>query len=169
LLIQLATANLFRAKWTERINEEWIQSLLKKRDDLLEHDLRRCADLMNEAVPDSLVSGYEHLIASISLPDEDDRHVVAAAIHARADCIVTYNLKDFPAGSLATYNLEALHPDEFINFQFDLDDASVIVAAQSCCRRLKNPPKTAEEYLDTLGALGLPKTVGALRPFAAVL
>ncbi len=50
---------------------------------------------MNEAVPDSLVEGYQDLIAGLRLPDEDDRHVLAAAIHCNASAIITFNLKDF--------------------------------------------------------------------------
>lgn len=66
---------------------------------------------MNRAVPDCLVNGYEYLIPSIHLPDPDDRHVVAAAIHSRCDAIVTANLEDYPSEALAPFNLEAIHPD----------------------------------------------------------
>ncbi len=69
---------------------------------------------MNDAVRDCLVTGYEDLIASLSLPDPDDRHVLAAAIRADADVIVTYNLKDFPAETLAPFDIEAQHPDDFL-------------------------------------------------------
>jgi len=69
---------------------------------------------MNAHVRDSLITGFEHLIASIVLPDADDRHVVAAAIHGGASLIVTFNLKDFPPDRLDPYNLAAQHPDDFI-------------------------------------------------------
>ncbi|HVM79005.1 MAG TPA: PIN domain-containing protein, partial [Stellaceae bacterium] len=108
LLLQLATANLFRAKWTGAIHDEWIRNLLAARPDLDPATLARTRELMDKAVPDSLVTGYEYLIPTIELPDPNDRHVVAAAIHARADAIVTSNLLDFPNGSLAPYNLEAI-------------------------------------------------------------
>lgn len=124
---------------------------------------------MDTAVPDCLVTGYAHLVPVISLPDPDDRHVVAAAIHARADAIVTFNLKDFPQEQLGQYNLEAIHPDEFIQLQYGLNEAAVVIAAQSCCARLKNPLKTSDEYLDILQAQSLPKTVSLLREFASVL
>jgi predicted nucleic acid-binding protein len=169
LLVQLATANLFRAKWTEQIHEEWIRSVLKERPDLTRAQLNRARELMNRAVLDCIVEGYEYLIPAVTLPDPDDRHVVAAAIHARADCIVTSNLKDFPTAALSPYNLEAIHPDEFINYQIDLNEAAVVIAAQACCSRLRNPIKTGTEYLDTLEALSLPKTVAALRGYATVL
>ena len=169
LLVQLAKANLFRAKWTEHIHEEWIRSVLKERPDLTRAQFDRTRELMNRAVLDCLVEGYEYLIPTITLPDPDDRHVVAAAIHARADCIVTSNLKDFPVAALSSYKLEAIHPDEFITYQIDLNESEVVMAARSCCSRLRNPIKTGTEYLDTLEALSLPKTVAALRGYAAVL
>lgn len=167
--MELATAELFRAKWTAAIHDEWMRNLLLDRPDLTREKLERTCALMNEHAPDCLVEGYEHLIPLATLPDADDRHVVAAAIHARADAIVTCNLKDFPASELARFNLEAIHPDDFISFQFDLQEHAVVIAAQRCLRRLKAPPKTAEEYLATLEAQSLPKTVKALRQYAAIL
>ena len=82
---------------------------------------------------------------------------------------MTFNLKDFPADYLAKYQLEVIHPDDLISHQFGLDTAAVLVAAQRCRARLKNPPRTAEEYLDTLERQGLPKPVAELRKYAAVI
>jgi len=70
--------------------------------------------LMDQHATDALVTGYEELIDGLHLPDPDDRHVLAAAIRGRADVIVTCNLKDFPAGALKSYGIEAQHPDEFL-------------------------------------------------------
>jgi hypothetical protein len=101
--MEMAAMGLFRAKWTDRIHEEWISSLLENRPDLTRNKLERTRDLMNEAVPDCLVDGYEPLTAGVELPDENDRHVLAAAIHCSADALVTFNLKDFPPDRLAPY------------------------------------------------------------------
>jgi hypothetical protein len=169
LLMQLATANLFRAKWTERIHEEWISNLLTNRQDLTRAQLERTKELMNAAVPDCLVTGYEYLIATIELPDTDDRHVVAAAIRAGADAIITANISDFPPQVLAPHDIEAIHPDDFITYQIDLNEAAVITAAQTCRRRLKAPEKTVEEYLDILLKQPLPKTVAFLKDYANML
>lgn len=168
-LLELATAQLFRAKWTDQIHEEWTRNVLKNRPDLSAEQLNRTKDLMNQAVMDCLVEGYEDLIPAINLPDKDDRHVLAAAIRSGADAIITFNLKDFPQKILDRYEIEVLHPDEFLHYQIGLDQAAVVVAAQRCRARLKNPPRTAEEYLATLAAQSLPKTVGELTPFCAVI
>jgi hypothetical protein len=124
---------------------------------------------MNQALLDANVTDYSQHIAAITLPDPNDRHVVAAAIKGRADAIVTFNLKDFPATALAPFNLEAIHPDDFITHQFDINEAAVIQAATAICRRLKNPPMTGNGYLDTLLQQGLPKTVALLRPYESVI
>jgi hypothetical protein len=78
-------------------------------------------------------------------------------------------LKDFPNESLRQYGLEAIHPDEFISAQKDLDEAKVVVAAQSCHARLTNPPINSDQYLETLRRQRLPKTVSFLSPFKEVL
>lgn len=169
LLIQLATANLFRAQWTEQIHAEWIRSLLEKEPHRDPKKLERTKLLMNNSVMDSCVTGYEYLTRTIELPDPDDRHVVAAALHAKADAIVTFNLKDFPTNSLKPLNLEAIHPDDFITYQLDLNEAAVIASATACCRRLQNPPKSGKAYLDTLLSQSLPKTVAALRPYEKII
>src|SRR5262249_1041723 len=147
----------------DEIHEEWICNLLINRTDLTREQLSYTRQQMNGAVKDALVSGYEYLLPSITLPDPKDRHVVAAAIHAKADAIGTTNLRDFRNASLKPYNLEAIHPDDFIIYQTDLDLAAVVIVARSCRARLKNPPKSAEEYLSALARQALPKTVLCLR------
>jgi hypothetical protein len=107
---------------------------------------------MDAAVPDCLVVDFEELLGGIELPDPNDRHVLAAAIKADADAIITFNLKDFPESALRKYGIEAQHPDEYICCQFDLKPAVVVIAAQRCRQRLKNPSKTAVEYLAIGGA-----------------
>lgn len=165
----MATTELFRAKWTAQIHEEWIENLLLKRSDLNRDQLERTRALMDQAVMDCLVEGYEDLIPVLQLPDQDDRHVLAAAIKSGADAIVTFNIKDFPASVLRQYEIEALHPDEFIHHQFGLKASAVIVTAQRCRNRLRNPSHTANEYLDILARQSLPNTVSELSEYAAVI
>lgn len=167
--MNLALTELFRARWSEAIHEEWIGSLLKNRSDLKRERLESTRDLMNAAVPDCLVEDYEGLISGLTLPDLDDRHVLAAAIRARADVIVTNNLKDFPIDTLMRYGIEPQHPDEFIRNLIDLAPAPVCEAVSTHRNSLKNPPKTIDQYLDTLSRQSLPQTVSALREFSKLL
>ncbi len=162
-LMRLALTDVFRARWTDLIYEEWIKSLLTSRPDLKRDELERTRTLMNTAVRDCLVSGFEHLIPSVVLPDPDDRHVVAAAVHSGASLIVTFNLKDFPLDVLKGYYVAAQHPDDFVFYLLDLHPAQVCQAAANHRQSLKNPPKTVDEYLDTLIRQGLTQTVALLR------
>ena len=118
---------------------------------------------MNQAVPDCLVKHFEDLIPSLKLPDKDDRHVLAAAIRCDADVIVTANLKDFPQSVLDGYEVEVQHPDVFLSHLFDLNHVAFCSAVRNLRASLKNPPKTAEELLDTFLKQGLASTVTRLQ------
>ncbi len=169
LLMHLALSDMYRARWSDMIHDEWTRHVLANRPDLTPDQLKRTRQLMNTHVRDSLVTGFEYLIPSINLPDPDDRHVVAAALHSGASLVVTFNLKDFPADALKPYNLAAQHPDDFIMDLLDLHPASVLEAAANHRRSLKNPPKTADEYLDTLLAQGLTQSVAVMRQWTVAM
>ena len=113
-LMRLTLTDLYRARWTDMIHDEWTGNVLKQRPDLKAEDLERTRSLMNAHVRDSLVTGFEHLIPAVELTDPDDRHVVAAAIHGGASLIVTFNLKDFPPEQLKRYNLVAQQFDTLV-------------------------------------------------------
>lgn len=162
LLMHLALADLVRARWSARIHDEWMRNVRARRPDLTAEQLERTRQLMDAHVRDCLVSGFEPLIPSVDLPDPDDRHVVAAAIRAGAERIVTFNLQDFPVEALRPYGLTAQHPDDFIADLLDQQPARTLEAAARHRRSLRQPPKTAEEYLDTLRAQGLTQTVAIL-------
>lgn len=165
LLLELAVADLYRAKWSDAVHEEWIRSVLRDRPDLTRAQLERTRDLMNLHARDALVTDFEQLIDVLKLPDPDDRHVLAAAIKGRADLIVTTNLRDFPAEALEQWGIEAQHPDEFLTHQFHLSEPTFLEAVKTVRLRLKKPPKSVEDYLDTLRTQGLLATVKAIEPF----
>ena len=169
LLMHLALTDLYRAKWSDAIHDEWMSSVLKDRPDLTIEQLRRTRDLMNAHVRDCLVTGYETLIPTLTLPDPNDRHVLAAAVHCRASAIMTFNLQDFPAATLASYGIEAVHPDEFLSFQLELAPHIVCAAAKRHRTSLKNPPKSIDEFLNTLEAQGLNRMVAKLRTLAELI
>ena len=163
LLMWLALTNLFQAKWSERIHQEWMNSVLKNRPDLTLAQLNRTKKLMNQSVKDALVHDYEYLIPTLTLPDIGDLHVLATAIHCRADLIITFNLKDFPLSILKNYQLEAISPDEFILELIDINESQVLHAITQHRNSLNNPPLTKEEYLQNLSNQKLTQTVNILR------
>jgi predicted nucleic acid-binding protein len=165
LLMHLALTGLFRARWSAGVHEEWMTALLRNRPDLSREKLERTRTLMDKHAEDALVTGYEDLIEGLHLPDLDDRHVLAAAIRGRADVIVTANVKDFPAEVLSQFEIDAQHPDEFIVHLLDLSPGSVLAATQRHRESLKNPRKTAVEYLEMLEREGLAQTAFILREY----
>jgi hypothetical protein len=82
--------------------------------------LARTRSFMDGAVQDCLVTGYSALIPSLTLPDPDDRHVLAAAIHGKAGVIATFNLSDFPPGAIVSHRVEARHPDDLFSELLDV-------------------------------------------------
>lgn len=165
LLIRLVQRDLFQARWSDRVHDEWIENLLRNRPELQRTSLERTRRLMNQEVLGCLVAGYEHRIDALQLPDADDRHVLAAAIESGAEAILTFNLQDFPAEALASYSMEALHPDIFVSQLLEHSAEKVIETIKSLRGALRNPPKSAEEYLDALTRCGFSDTAQALRQF----
>lgn len=166
LLMQLALSDLFRARWTDQIHDEWTRSVAADRPDIPSASLARCRKLMDEHVPDCLITGYEAIVPTLTLPDPDDRHVLAAAVHGGASLIITFNLSDFPPPILEPLGIEAIHPDEFVVRLWD-EHADVVLQAMRLHRAsLKRPAKSAAEYLETLGRCQLLKTVARIGPHA---
>jgi len=169
LMMWLGLSGLYRARWSAQIHEEWTRNLLKNRPDLTMEQLSRTVALMDKAIPGALVTGHEVLCAELTLPDPDDRHVLAAAIRCKAEVIVTFNLKDFPPETLDAFDIEPQHPDEFIIDLWDLDQAAVLASVQRHRATLKSPAMSAEQYLDMMLRQGIPQTVNALNSFQYVL
>lgn len=162
LLIRLAAAGLFQARWTDRILEECFRSIVAARPELAGR-LDRTRALMQAAIPAATVTGFEALVPTLTLPDEDDRHVLAAAIRCSAQVIVTSNLRDFPAEALAPWEMEAQHPDTFVHHLLSLDPGAVVRAVLAQVAGLKAPPVTVPELLSILEARGMVLTVAELR------
>lgn len=152
------TTGLFQARWSAEIHREWMSNVLINRPDLSPDRLERTRALMDANVEDCLVYGYEDLIPGLTLPDPDDRHVLAAAIHAQASVIVTFNLRDFPQSTLMRYGINVQHPDDFLSLLIENAPEAVCAAAEEHRQSLVNPPKTREQYLETLRKQGLDQT-----------
>ena len=167
--MHLTLAEVFHAKWTDTIHDEWIESLLVNRPDLKREQLERTRTLMNSHVRDALVKGYEDRIPTLTLPDPNDRHVLAAALHAKVEWILTFNLHDFPDAVLQPLEVRAEHPDRFLKNQLSELPELFVMAVQRHRGQLLNPPKSVEEYLQTLSAQGLVQTVEQLCHFASQL
>ena len=163
LLIRISQAGLVQAKWTDEILNEMLRALSRNRPDIPSDKFDRLRQLMNEAVRDCLVSEYEPLIEGLKLPDPADRHVLAAAIKAGAQVIVTNNLKHFPAADLSHWNVEAKSPDDFVLDQVGIDGRAVTACVQQIADSRTRPAQDIEDVLSQLERDGLVESIAALR------
>lgn len=162
VLMWLAVVNAYEPRWTEEIHAEWMRNVLADRPDVTLPQLERTRRLMDTTNPKSLISGYEQHLPTLTLPDENDRHVIAAAIEAKASVIVTFNLKDFPRRALSPYGIRALAPDVFLETLFTQNTLRFLRGIRQHRASLERPPKTAEEYLSAMRAQGLLAIAGRL-------
>jgi hypothetical protein len=144
-----------------------MRSVHQARPDIAPERLERRRTAMDEALPDACVSGYQALIPVLTLPDPDDRHVLAAAIRAKAEVIVTFNERDFPEDVLAGYQIRPQHPDTFLRHLVDLAPTVVRARVEAMLAAWANPPTTPEVFIDHLERCGLPETASALRELFA--
>jgi hypothetical protein len=158
----LAATDILWARWTDDIHEEWTRAVRDGYPDITQQQVDRIRRSMDLYAPDSIVTGYKQSIPAITMPDPNDRHVLAAAIVAGADVIATFNLNHFPDPVLAPYGIEAVHPDELIDRLLDLDSEVVFAAVKQDRESLKKPPKSVDEYLKDLVRAGLPQTSASL-------
>lgn len=158
LVVELSTTGLFRARWTNDIHAEWIEAVVAKRPGIDPERLIRVASLMDRAVPGCVVTGHQGLIDALNLPDPNDRHVLAAAIVGRAECIVTFNENDFPPECLEPYGIHTCHPDRFLMQADGLDDGVLIDVARADRAHYRNPQLSVDEYVAQLRRAGLPET-----------
>jgi predicted nucleic acid-binding protein len=157
LMLFLAETGLFLARWTEKINDEWIRNIHRKQAIPLE-TLEQLRVLVNRSVPDCLVTDFEAIEASLELPDPNDRHVLAAALKAQADLIITFNGKDFPEAVLDPLGLRASHPDEFLMTMLDSAPTIFAQAVQRDFSHYNAPPFTSAQYVSALHRAGVVKT-----------
>ncbi len=147
-LLRAALVGLYRPWWSAQILEETTRNLQEKRG-LSVEQAQRLVAAMTDHFDGASVTGHEILIPVLTC-HEKDRHVLAAAVHAHAQVIVTFNLKDFPVQSLAPFAIEAQHPDTFTTHLFDLAPDIMLGLLHDQANALRNPPTTFERVLENL-------------------
>jgi hypothetical protein len=124
---------------------------------------------MKAVLPDADVAGYQDLIPGLSLPDPDDRHVLAAAIAGKASLIVTWNLKHFPKTDLHSHGVAAISPDDFLVSLHSAFRGELIAGVRRARQNLRRTEPSQEEFIDALEAQGLKGFSAILRRKAAQL
>lgn len=114
VLFRCAAEGLFQPRWSDRIEAEWRAAARKRDPDLPDPLLDADRAQARARFPAALVEGWEALEGPLSLPDWNDRHVLAAAIAAKAEILLTDNLRDFPKRILAGHGIEREAADPFL-------------------------------------------------------
>ena len=160
LLFWFAYYEMYTPKWSNHIFDEWKEVMRRKGVSLEESDKR--VQKANIAFPDALVEHYENLIEHLCLPDEKDRHVLAAAIKTNAHVIVSNNLKHFPEKILESYGMKIKTADDFLTDIIDLNAETAIEAFKEMVLYKTNPDLDEYEVLDRLRKSGLTDTADYL-------
>lgn len=119
-----ASPRLYLPKWTDQIMAEVSRNLVENFG-LSEDKTAYRESEIRKHFPEAWVDGYEDLIPAMT-NQAKDRHVLAAAVRAQAEIIVTYNKKDFPTAALAPYSISAQGPSTFLKNLYDLDQEAVL-------------------------------------------
>lgn len=163
LLIRLALADLIELRWSPATQQEWVRNLLLHQPALDAARLQRTCALMDRALPDASVTADDALTATLTLPDPDDRHVLAAALQAQATQLLTFNLRDFPAEVLRPLGVQPLHPDVWLLSVLEQHPTELLKILGELSADLSQPPLSVRQLALSLEQSGLPVSGAALR------
>lgn len=155
VLIQCAVDGLVDARWTDDIHAEWIRNLAINSPSTPISRFETTRDRMKAVLPEADVTNYQALIPTLSLPDPDDRHVLAAAIAGRASAIVTWNLRDFPSSELRLHQVACISPDDFLVGLHSTFPDQLMDSARRARQNLRKTLPAIEEFLAALEHQGL--------------
>jgi predicted nucleic acid-binding protein len=162
LLIRLALADLIDLRWSDAVHDEWIHNLHSHQPHLSLPALERTRALMERAVPEARVTGFEALMLTLTLPDPDDRHVLAAAVTGGATHLLTFNLKDFPAEVVERFGIQVVGPDAWLLDLLAEWPDEVLDAVTALSEALSRPALSVDQLLQALKHLGLPESAQKL-------
>src|ERR1700733_12049376 len=152
-LMRVAEKGLYRPLWSDRILAEAQAATEEIHPGI---DAGKRFTQMREAFDDAGVNGWGEAEPGLLLPDETDRHVLAAAIRGGAQGIITANVKDFPAAALDPLGLEAVHPDDCLLDQLDLTPPTILQVIREQAAHTRRPPLTPRDLATLLGKAGVP-------------
>lgn len=142
------------------MHDEWMRNLAANTSGLSIDRLEATRDRMNAVLPEAVVQDHHPFIADLTLPDPDDRHVLAAAIAGKASVIVTWNLKDFAAKNLLAHGVTSKSPDDFLTDLRAAFPDALISSVRSARHNLRKTIPSVEAFVDALDQGGLTKFSG---------
>ncbi|MDT5039962.1 MAG: hypothetical protein QOE51_947 [Actinoplanes sp.] len=159
-LLRLAEASAYRPFWSADVFTELRRNLIDRGLPPERVDWR--LGQMRRSFPDALVTGYESLIDGMTNHPKD-RHVLAAAVRANAEVIVTFNLSDFPEPALKPYDIAAIHPDEFLLDELDLYPGVTMDVLRHQAASYRRVPNTVPDIVVLLERTSVPRFAAEVR------
>ncbi len=114
ILLGAAEAGLIAPRWSRRVLDEWRIAAARNGGLMAESGVEAISARMTARFPGGEVCPEPGVEMAINLPDPADAHVLAGALAAGAEVLLTFNLRDFPARRLAALGIVARHPDGFL-------------------------------------------------------
>jgi len=149
LLLHLAAADLYEPLWSNAIIDEARRNLRKK-DVLTEDQWTHLLGKLKTAFPEAWGYGFEKSIDSYHLPDANDRHVLALAVHYEAEAIITWNTRDFPKETLRRFRIDPMDPPSFVDILWEAHPDSVSEASERHRQSLYRSALSPAQYLAAL-------------------
>lgn len=169
ILVQASVDGLYEARWTDEIHDEWTRNLLANAPAIPPERLQAIRRMMEAARPKARVDGFHHHIERLSLPDSDDRHVLAAAIEAKASVILTWNLRDFPTPGLREHGLVCRTPDSFLAGLYDQVPQAFVASMANARSNLAKSEVSQQGFIELLKNQKLTKLAKRLQTHLADL
>ncbi|GLR60434.1 PIN domain-containing protein [Rhizobium indigoferae] len=163
ILVQAAFDGLFDARWSDEIHAEWIRNLAANAPTVSVQRLEVTRDRMKDVLPEADVRDYRSLIPELKLPDTDDRHVLAAAIAAKASLIVSWNAKDFPIEILKPFRVTCISPDAFLIGLYGQYPDALIESVALARSNLRTSLPSHEDFVEAVERQGLKAVADILR------
>jgi predicted nucleic acid-binding protein len=161
VVLGAARAGAFTPLWSARILEEWARAAVKI-GPTGEAQARAEIALLRAAWPQAEIAPHAGLERRLYLPDENDIHVLAAAVSGNADIIMTLNAKDFPRGTLAEEGLSRVDPDSYLHGIWSAEPAMIENVATGVLAQAKQLSGQGWEMRALLKKARLPRLAKAL-------
>ncbi|MFM2394931.1 MAG: hypothetical protein RLZZ546_2914 [Bacteroidota bacterium] len=157
-ILQIARLKLIEVFWSQEVLDEWYFNIQKKLTPKEKNRLKDTIQLLHHDFPHALVKDFT-MIENANLIDQNDIHVISAAIHAKVDVILTFNTRDFPKSMLRKYGMTHFHPDKFVQHLLTKNKLDIIQAFEQLMKTSDYEKRSENEVIKLISNRGLVKSM----------